>query len=95
MIVRVRPGPVLGACARWLPRPVFGLVLAAVPGCAVLCATLWRFVSCVLVCVLVRALPVSLNSTVSTSQLPGTTPWSPPMRPALSTLSLREGKTLS
>ena len=49
VIVRVRPGPVLGACARWLPRPVFGLVMAAVPGCAVLCATLWRFVSCVLV----------------------------------------------
>ena len=41
--------PVLGACARWLPRPVFGLVMAAVPGRAVLCATLWRFVSCVLV----------------------------------------------
>ena len=28
---------------------VFGLVMAAVPGRAVLCATLWRFVSCVLV----------------------------------------------
>ena len=45
-----------GPCARrlrslvaGLPRPVFGLVLAAVPGCAVLCATLWRLVSCVLV----------------------------------------------
>ena len=47
-MVPSKPGPVLGACARWLPRLVFGLVLAAVPGRALLRATLWRFVSCLL-----------------------------------------------
>ena len=35
-MVPSKPGPVLGACARWLPRLVFGLVLAAVPGRALL-----------------------------------------------------------